>query len=173
MHLSQTHLQVSVYWETVLAFGTVWTCFALYSFPSQSSSSDLHAIISCRTLEAAQPCLSLCRYGERACIAQSRQRGAVCSTSQQITPDCYQLSGMNDTSAQQDCMNHSYTSQYCRSRETCTLNNAFWERPHCLNSQAGNKTKPELDFNALIMKNALYIILTAIWLYISQKQDVW
>lgn len=93
-----------LYWKGALlsAFGTAWRvevlCSLLLSlrFPSQFSS-DLSAIIFCRTLEAAQPCLSLCRYRKRVCIVQSRQHGRVCSTSLQITSDCYRLSGMNDT----------------------------------------------------------------------------
>lgn len=65
-------------------------------FPSQLSSNP-SAIILCRTLEAAQPCLSLCNYRKRVCVVQSWQHGRICSTSLQITSGCYQLSGMNDT----------------------------------------------------------------------------
>lgn len=70
--------------------------FALY--PSHCAfhrkfSLDLSAIIVCHTLEAAQPCLSLCRYRKRACIVQSWQHGRVCSTSLQITSGCYRQVG--------------------------------------------------------------------------------
>lgn len=89
-----------LYWKGGLlsALGTAWRvedlCSLLLSlcFPSQFSS-DLSAIIFCRTLEAAQLCLSLCRYRKRACIVQSWQHGRVCSTSLQITSGCYRQVG--------------------------------------------------------------------------------